>query len=39
LDKLHSQAIIDWENIPELNEDDNDYILAASSDSRHFYLG
>jgi hypothetical protein len=33
LDKLHSQAIIDWENIPELNEDDSDYILAASSDS------
>jgi hypothetical protein len=33
LDKLRGQAIIDWENIPELNEDDNDYILAATSDS------
>jgi hypothetical protein len=32
-DKFHSKTVIDWENVPELNEDDSDYILAASSDS------
>jgi len=32
-DKLRSKTVIDWENVPELHEDDSDYILAASSDS------
>jgi len=32
-DKFHSKTVIDWENVPELNEDDIDSILAASSDS------
>ena len=37
-DKFHSKTDIDWENVPELNEDDSDYILAASSDSDNFIM-
>jgi hypothetical protein len=37
-DKLRSKTVIDWENVPELHEDDSDYILAASSDSDNSFM-
>ncbi len=37
-DKFHAKTVLEWDNVPEMDEDDSAYILAASTDSDNSFM-